>query len=54
MKIKLPLLLDRIAQRYHKLPSELLDLTIEDLQINVICYEIGCEEDERQIKKLEK
>lgn len=30
-------LLDRMGQRYHRLPSELVDLSPEDLTLNALC-----------------
>lgn len=37
----MPIILDQIAQRYGKLPSELLELTQEKMQINFTCAEMG-------------
>ena len=38
---------DQIAARYSKLPTEILDLPIADIQINWLCLERGRREEER-------
>jgi len=45
------LVLDALAKRYKKLPSELLDRNIEDLQVDWICLEAGIKEENRQSEK---
>lgn len=46
----MPLLLDRLAQRYRTLPSKLLDCEWIDFEINYLAMEAGAKEDERQRK----
>lgn len=44
------LILDLLAKRYNKLPTEILDLPFSELQINFLCAEIGIKE-ENQIQQ---
>jgi len=48
---QMPLLIDQLAQRYHLLPHQILDQSIEDIQIDYLCYEAGVEEENRQARK---
>ena len=45
------MILDILAKRYGKLPSELVDKTIEELQIDWLCAEIGIAEGNREMRK---
>ena len=48
---QMPLLIDQLAQRYHLLPHQILNQSIEDIQIDYLCYEAGVEEENRQARK---
>jgi len=43
--------LDRLAKRYHKLPSELLGVTLQDWTFNLACAIAGAKQDEREMER---
>jgi len=46
------LILDSIAKRYNKLPSELLDKNLYDIQFDFFCLQIGIELENQEFKKV--
>jgi hypothetical protein len=50
----MPIILHQMGQTYGKLPSELLDLSIEDFDINYICFSMGIQFENEQRKKEER
>jgi len=47
----LPIVIDAMARRYHKLPSELLELDLVEFSLNSLIFMKGIEEEQRQYQK---
>ena len=50
----MPILIDQMARRYHKLPSEILDLGLLDFALNFEVMKRGLENDAEQVKEMGK
>lgn len=46
-----PIVLDQLAKRYSTRPSVIYNSLVEDMQIDLICYEAGTEEEESRRNK---
>ena len=46
--------LDRIAQRYGKLPTEILSLPLDEYELLMVIVEAGVDQDDRDNKKLQR
>ena len=53
MKSQYPVLLDSIAQRYGVLPSELLNMDVDELNWNIKIYSIAVEKERTKMKQRE-
>jgi len=49
----MPIILDKMARRYNRLPTDLLDMDWYDFQINYLCME-AFEHEEDRYNKIEK
>jgi len=50
----MPILIDQMARRYHKLPSEILDLELLDFALNFEVMKRGLENDAEQVREMTK
>lgn len=48
----MPILIDMVARRYHKLPTEILDLDLFELAFNIAIMRRGLENDAKQIEEI--
>ena len=44
-------MIDVIARRYNKLPTDILHLKLDDFQFNLLCLQVGIEKENKDAQK---